>query len=45
MKAILLVTGGGPLVVLTSYDDVTSPGFVAKLRSKGIEKFLAWEIP
>ncbi|HYN38528.1 MAG TPA: tetratricopeptide repeat protein, partial [Rhodospirillales bacterium] len=45
MKAILLVTGGGPLVVLTSYSTTTDPAFLAKLRSKGIDKFLAWEIP
>ncbi|HRK96720.1 MAG TPA: hypothetical protein PK694_10405, partial [Rhodospirillales bacterium] len=45
MKVILLVTGGGPLAVLTSYQNAADPGFLAKLRSKGIEKFLAWEIP
>jgi hypothetical protein len=45
MKAIMLVTGGGALVVLTSYDVPTAPGLLAKLESKGIEKFIAHEIP
>ncbi len=45
MKVILLVTGGGPLAVLTSYQSATDPAFLAKLQSKGIDKFLAWEIP
>lgn len=45
MKAIMLVTGGGALVVLTSYDVPTAAGLLAKLESKGIEKFIAHEIP
>lgn len=45
MKAVMLVTGGGALVVLTSYEAPTAAGFLAKLESKGIEKFIAHEIP
>lgn len=45
MKAIMLVTGGGALVVLTSFDTPTTPAFLAKLESKGIDKFIAHEIP
>lgn len=45
MKAMMLVTGGGALVVLTSYESPTAPGLLAKLESKGIEKFIAHEIP
>jgi hypothetical protein len=41
----MLYTGGGPLVVLTSYDAVTAPALVDKLKSKGIERFFAREIP
>jgi hypothetical protein len=45
MKAIMLFTGGGPIVVLTSYPAVDDPGLVDKLRGKGIEKFIAQEVP
>ncbi|MCS7266728.1 MAG: hypothetical protein NZ704_01595 [Geminicoccaceae bacterium] len=45
MKAVMLFTGSGPLVILTSYDDVLAPGLVSKLEGKGIEKFIAYEIP
>jgi hypothetical protein len=45
MKAGMLFTGGGPLVILTSHASFTDPGFVRKLRAKGIEKFIAYELP
>lgn len=45
MKAIMLITGSGPLVILTSHDAVTDPGLLGKLRAKGIERFIAHEIP
>ena len=45
MKAVLLFTGSGPLVILTSYDSLTMPGFLDKLSGKGIEKFIAYELP
>jgi hypothetical protein len=45
MKAILLVTAGGPIVILTSYDSPVAPGLLSKLRAKGIEKFIAYELP
>ncbi|MCW5699853.1 MAG: hypothetical protein KIT00_08425 [Rhodospirillales bacterium] len=45
MKAILLLTGGGPMVILTSFDSATSQGLIKKLEIKGIEKFVAHEIP
>lgn len=45
MKSIMLLTGGGPLVILTSFDSVTEPGLLIKLESKGIDKFTAHEIP
>ncbi len=43
-KAYLLLTGGGPLVILTSYDSIKSPKLLAKLASKGISKFIAHEL-
>jgi hypothetical protein len=45
MKSIMLFTGGGPLVILTSFDSVTEPALLSKLESKGIDKFTAHEIP
>ena len=44
MKAFMLFTGGGPLVILTSYASMTDPGLVEKLAGKGIDKFIAFEI-
>jgi hypothetical protein len=45
MKAALLFTGSGPIVILTSHAKVTDPQLIAKLRAKGIDKFIAYEIP
>ncbi len=45
MKAVLLYTGSGPLVILTSYTSLTDPALVTRLRNKGINKFLAYELP
>jgi hypothetical protein len=41
----MLITGSGPLVILTSHDSVTNPALLEKLRAKGIERFFAHEIP
>lgn len=45
MKVAMLFTGSGPIVILTSHDSVTDPTLVAKLEAKGIERFLAYELP
>ncbi len=45
MKALMLFTGSGPIVVLTSHETVTDPGLFAQLKAKGIEKFVAFELP
>ena len=45
MKAIMLLTGDGALVVLTSYGSPTDTGLLGKLEAKGIDKFIAHEIP
>ena len=45
MHVFFLFTGSGPLVILTSYASVEDPALLRKLASKGIEKFLAYEIP
>ncbi len=45
MKAYFFFTAGGPLVILTSYDSVENPELLKKIRSKGIGKFIACEVP
>ena len=45
MKAALLIAGSGPLVILTSHASFTDPALIEKLREKGIEKFIAYELP
>lgn len=45
MKAIMLITGSGPIVILTSYDAVTHPALIEKLEAKGIERFIAYDLP
>jgi hypothetical protein len=45
MKAALLFAGSWPLVILTSHASLTDPVFLGKLRAKGINKFIAYEVP
>jgi hypothetical protein len=45
MKCAMLVTGNGPIVILTSYDSLENPDLLERLKDKGIPKFLAYEIP
>jgi len=45
MKTFLLFTGTGPLLVLSSHSSVEDPIFLQKLNAKGINKFIAHEIP
>lgn len=45
MKAALVLTGSGPILVLTTHETLTDPDLVARLAAKGIRKFLAFEVP
>lgn len=45
MKLALVFTGSGPLVIGTSYGSLTDNHLLEKLRAKGIEKFIAYELP
>lgn len=45
MKAAIVFTGTGPILVLTTYDSFTNPKFVEKMQAKGVKKFLGHEIP
>lgn len=45
MKAGILFTGSGPILVLTSYDSFLEKNLVEKIRAKGIKKYIAYEVP
>ena len=45
MKAGIVFTGTGPILILTSYDSFTNKKLVEKLNAKGIKKFIAYELP
>jgi putative phosphoribosyl transferase len=45
MKSILLLAPSGALAILTSYASVENERLIEKLKLKGIEKFVAFEIP
>lgn len=45
MKVMLLLTGGGPIVIITSAESPTASGLLKELASKGIDKFIAYDIP
>lgn len=45
MKVIMLQTGDGTMVILTSHSSPTDEALIKKLVNKGIEKFIAHEIP
>lgn len=45
MKTALIFTGSGPVVIVTSHASLTDPALLEKLSAKGIDKFIAFEIP
>ena len=45
VKVMMLLTGGGPMVILTSSDSPTAPALLKELHAKGIDKFIAYDIP
>jgi len=44
MKAGIIFTGTGPILVLTTYESFTDGKFTEKLKTKGIKKFIAYEV-
>jgi hypothetical protein len=44
IRAYLIFTGTGPILVLSTYPSLTDERLVEKLRYKGIDKFLAYEV-
>jgi len=45
MKAGIFFTGTGPTLLLTSYEAFDDPNLVEKLNTKGIRKYIAYEVP
>lgn len=45
MKAGILFTGSGPILILTTYEAFNDPKLVEKLLAKRIRKFIAYEVP
>jgi hypothetical protein len=45
MKAGIIFSGSSPLLILTSYTSFTDEKFVEKLKTKGVLKFIAFEVP
>jgi tagatose-1,6-bisphosphate aldolase len=44
MKAGIFYTGSGPILLLTSYNSLTDPKLIKKLGTKGIKKFVTYEV-
>ena len=45
MRSYLVLTETGPLLVLTSMNNITDETLLDSLHGKGIEKFIAYEVP
>jgi hypothetical protein len=45
MKVMMLLTAGGPMVIITSAERPLDKGLISELHDKGIDKFIAYEIP
>ncbi len=45
MKAGIFFTGTGPILILTSYNTLSDANLVDKLATKGIKKYIAYEVP
>ena len=44
MKAGVIFTGSGPILILTTYDSFTGEDLAKKLAQKGIKKYIACEV-
>ncbi len=44
LRAYLIFTGSGPILMLSSYPKLTDERLVQKLRYKGIDKFMAYQV-
>jgi len=44
IRAYLIFTGSGPILILSTYPSLTDEHLISKLRYKGIDKFIAYEV-
>lgn len=44
MKAAMVFTGSGPILILTTFESLDSPGLLERLAARGIKKFIAHEV-
>jgi len=44
MKAAMIFTGSGPILVLTTFESLEDAGFIERLNARGIAKFIAHEV-
>jgi len=45
MKAGIIFTGSGTVLILTKYDSLMDPALTDRFKAKGIKKFIGYEIP
>ena len=45
MKAGIVFTGTGPILILTACESLDDPRLVRQMNKKGITKYIAYEIP
>ncbi len=45
MRAYIVFSGTGPILILTTYPELTDDRLVAKFAHKGIVKVIAYEVP
>src|SRR3954452_23283488 len=44
IRAYIVFAGSGPLLILSTFPKLTDERLVSKLRYKGIDKFIAYEV-
>lgn len=45
MKTAVLFTGTGPILIVTTFDSISNPKFIDQIKSRGIDKFIGYEVP
>ena len=45
MRAYIIFSGTGPILILTTYTELEHPQLLDKLSHKGMAKFIAYEVP
>lgn len=43
-RAYLIFSGTGPILILSSYPELSDPRLLEKLRFKGMDKFIAYQV-